>query len=512
MDQHSFWQQFSQRIERWGNRLPAPVVLFIGLWFLVVVVSTLAAWLGWQVEHPATAELVRARPLFSEDGVVWMLSSAVNNFTGFAPVGPVIVVMLGLGIAERSGMLASWLRQLMRHLPGIGLTLAVVLTGILSSLAFDAGYVVVIPLSAVLFQLAGRSPLAGIAASFAAVSGGYSANLMIGPVDAILAGISSESAQLIDPQRQVTLAANYYFMAASTVFITLLISLVLHRWVEPGLQPANADSAASSSASVVTGGAESAVSASSGLLLSGLLSPAVVSALTALLLTLLLLASALWPAGWLAGDGGFLQSPLMRNLSVLVGLVFAVSGWLFGRLTGRYHNSHALVEDLEQTIRTLAPYLVLMFFAAQFVNAFGWSRLGLLVAVQGAALLQWLALPQALTLVMLIVLVGLVNLLLGSASAKWSLLAPVLVPMLMLAGIAPEVTQVAYRVGDSSTNIITPLMPYFPLVLALLQKYRQDAGVGTLLAMMVPFSLVMLVGWSAFLAVWLMLGIPLGPG
>jgi len=493
MNDSGFWPRFSAAIEDWGNRLPAPAVLFMALWLLAVVVSSLVSWVGWQVTHPVTAEPVVARALFSEAGVVWMLSSAVSNFTGFAPVGPVIVVMLGLGLAERSGLLGSWLQQMMRHLPGVGLTLGVVLVGILSSLAFDAGYVVVIPLSAVLFQLAGRSPLAGIAASFAAVSGGYSANLMVGPVDTILSGISSESARLIDPAASVSVVANYYFMAASTLFMTVVISWVLHRWVEPGLRKASAD--------------ESVVLS---------LTPpqrraAQQSAWLALLLTAGALFLGVYEHGWLDGDGAFLQSPLMRHISVMIGLIFGICGAFYGYRAGHYRSTQALVADLEETLRTLAPYLVLMFFAAQFVNAFAWSNLGLLVAIQGAALLQLLALPQVMTLGLLIVLVAMINLVLGSASAKWTLLAPVLVPMLMLAGIAPEITQVAYRIGDSSTNIITPLMPYFPLVLALLQKYRSDAGVGTLLAMMMPFSLVMLFSWSVFLGGWVALGIPLGP-
>lgn len=496
MNQTGFWLNFSSAIERWGNRLPAPAVLFMGLWLLVVLLSSVSSWLGWQALHPVTGEQVLPKALISEGGLVWALSSAVSNFTGFAPVGPVIVVMLGLGIAERSGLLAIWLRHLMAYLPGVGLTFGVVLVGILSSLAFDAGYVVVIPLSAVLFQLAGRSPIAGIAASFAAVSGGYSANFLVGPVDAILSGISTESAQLIQPEANVSLLANYYFMAASTVFMSLMITLVLHRWVEPALSQT-----LSSSDSDV---AQEDVPPSH--IVAGKY-----AAILALWLVGLGLASAMVEGGWLAGEGDFLKSPFMRNLSVLIGLLFALCGWFYGRSIGRYPTSHALVEDLESTIKTLAPYLVLMFFAAQFVSAFGWSNLGLLVAIKGAGVLQLLAMPELVTLLMLIVLVGLINLLVGSASAKWTLLAPVLVPMLMLAGISPELTQVAYRIGDSSTNIITPLMPYFPLVLALVQKYRDDAGVGTVLAMMMPFSLVMLISWSVFLGIWMLLGIPLGP-
>jgi aminobenzoyl-glutamate transport protein len=491
MNQSSFWMEFSARIERWGNRLPAPALLFIGLWLVVVVISSLSSWLEWSVVHPVTRDLVLPTPLLSETGVVWMLSSAVKNFTSFAPVGPVLVVMLGLGVAERSGLLGQWLQQLMRHLPGMGLTFGVVLIGILSSLAFDAGYVVVIPLSALLFQLAGRSPLAGIAASFAAVSGGYSANLMVGPVDTILAGISTESARLVDSQAEVSLVANYYFMAASTVFMSLVISVVLHRWVEPTL-------------GVGDGQAEFMHN-------DGMNSAARVSLWFMLISVLILLAAALFPGGWLAGERSFIESPFMRNLSVLIGLMFGLAGWLFGRLTGRYRDGKALVDDLEETFRTLAPYLVLMFFASQFVAAFSWSNLGLLFAIQGASFLQLLALPDSMTLVMLILLVSLINLFVGSASAKWTLLAPVLVPMLMLVGISPDITQVAYRIGDSSTNIITPLMPYFPLVLALVQKYRSDAGVGTLMAMMMPFSLVMLCSWSVFLGLWLLAGIPLGP-
>lgn len=491
MNKTPLWTRMAAAIELWGNRLPAPVILFMALWLLVVMFSALAVWLGWQSQHPVSGALIEPRSLLSESGVVWLLDSAVTNFTQFAPVGPVLVVMLGLGLAERSGLLGQWLRQAMQYLPGVGLTLGVVLLGILSSLAFDAGYVVVIPLSAVLFQLAGRSPLAGIAASFAAVSGGYSANLLVGPVDAILAGISTESARILTPDAEVSMVANYYFMVVSTLMLTLLISFVLHRWVEPLLQtqtPADEPD--------VTEGDSLAALLAAGLML--------------LLLAGLLL-MAVPEQGILRGSGSFLQSPFMHNISLLVGLLFGLAGWCYGRLSGRYRNSRVMVSDMEDTFRALAPYLVLMFFAAQFVAAFGWSQMGLLVAVEGASLLQALQLPMVLTVVLLIVLTAGINLLLGSASAKWTLLAPVLVPMLMLTGIAPEVSQAAYRIGDSSTNIITPLMPYFPLVLALVQKYRSDAGVGTLMAMMMPFSLMMLAGWTLLLGTWLLLGWPLGP-
>lgn len=496
----SIWVRSLLVIERAGNRLPAPAILFVLLIFLVIIISAVCDWLGITGVHPASKEVLEVNSLVSFDALRWWLQNAVKNFISFAPVGPVVVVMLGLGIAEHSGYLSALLRRMLHWLPANALTFGTVMVGILSSIAVDAGYVVAIPLSGVIFALAGRSPLIGIVACFAGVSGGFSANLMVGPVDAILAGISTEAAHLIDPSYLVSPVANYYFMVASTFIIAVLATWVTHRWVEPALAKMSL--------------ADKPEEIEQKLELSAQERKALTISSFVLLGFIVLVATLVIPETGVLRDvdtGSIVRSPFMSGLVVLIALGAALAGIVYGRVSGLYQGYNEVVEGMEGAMKTLAGYLVLMFFAAQFVSLFSWSNLGAVLAVNGAHVLEQLQLPMLLNLVMFIIMAASINLVVGSASAKWAVLAPVFVPMLMLNGIAPEVTQTAYRIGDSSTNIITPLMPYFPLVVALMQRYAPNVGVGTLVALMLPYSLTFLFVWSIILGFWVGLGWPLGP-
>lgn len=502
----SIWVRALLTIERAGNRLPAPALLFLYFIVAIIFISELCAIFSVQGIHPANKEVLSVNSLFSFTALRWWLENAVHNFISFAPVGPVLVVMLGLGVAEHSGFLSALLRRVLHWLPNNALTFGTVFIGVLSSIAVDAGYVVAIPLSGVIFSLAGRSPLVGIAACFAGVSGGFSANLMVGPVDAILAGISTEAAHLIDAQYVVSPVANYYFMLASTFLISALATWVTHKWVEPALArmplsylPRPLNGQAATEAHLSLGRQES---------------KALKISAAALLGFMVLIMALVLPAGGVlrhAENDSIVGSPFMSGLVVLIAIGGGLAGVLFGRLSGQYKNYNQVVEGMEEAMRTLAGYLVLMFFAAQFVSLFNWSNLGSVLAVNGAQVLQQWQLPMLLNLVLFVLMAASINLLVGSASAKWAVLAPVFVPMLMLNGIAPEVSQTAYRIGDSSTNIITPLMPYFPLVVALMQRYSANVGVGTLVALMLPYSLAFLLVWSLVLALWVGLGWPLGP-
>jgi aminobenzoyl-glutamate transport protein len=495
-------------IERAGNRLPAPALLFLYLIIAILFISALCQVFAVQGVHPGTQQVLQVNSLLSFEALSWWLQNAVKNFINFAPVGPVLVVMLGLGIAEHSGFLSALLRRLLHWLPRNALTFGTVMIGVLSSIAVDAGYVVAIPLSGVIFALAGRSPLIGIVACFAGVSGGFSANLMVGPVDAILAGISSEAAQLIDSQYQVSPLANYYFMIVSTFVISLLATWVTHKWVEPALQKMpleyrdlDIDADTDSEAGTQQG-------------LSVLEAKALKVSSFALVVFIALIACLVVPEAGVLRDsqsGSIVRSPFMSGLVVLIAIGAGLAGVIYGRISGVYQSYNQVVDGMEGAMKTLAGYLVLMFFAAQFVSLFSWSNLGAVLAVNGAEVLQALQLPMLINLVMFVLMAASINLLVGSASAKWAVLAPIFVPMLMLNGIAPEVTQTAYRIGDSSTNIITPLMPYFPLVVALMQRYVKNVGVGTLVALMLPYSLAFLLVWSLLLALWVGLGWPLGP-
>ncbi len=490
-------------IARWGNRLPAPALLFLWLCLALMLVSALVAAFDVATRLPGQDERIAVRSLLSGEGLRWILTHTVENFVTFAPVGTVLVAMLGLGIAEHSGLLRVLLERLVQRTPRALLTWVVVFAGILSNLAMDAGYVVLIPLAGLMFLAAGRPPLAGIAAAFAGVSAGYSANLLIGPVDALLAGMSTEAAAIVAPDYVVGIESNYYFAAVSALMLSVLGAWVTERWVVPHLvRERSADEVFQEApeTSVTLADADRR----------GLW---VVAGWTVVFGLGVL--AAVVPQGALLRNPespGFLDSAAVQGIVVLIALYAGVAGWLFGRVSGRYADSRGLVEAMESTMGTMAGYLVLMFFAAQFVNYFAWSQLGILLAVSGANWLGELALPSSVLLLVFVLMAAFINLFVGSASAKWGLLAPVFVPMLFLLGISPEATQMAFRIGDSSTNIISPLMPYFGVVVAFAQRYKPDLGIGTLMAMMVPYSVAFLVGWSALLMAWFWLGWPLGPG
>ncbi|MBB3046096.1 aminobenzoyl-glutamate transport protein [Litorivivens lipolytica] len=481
------------RIEQLGNRLPHPTALFVYLCLFIIVLSGLSAVLELSARHPGTGDELVARSLVSGDGIRWMLSHTVSNFIDFAPVGTVLVAILGIGLAEHSGLLGALLERVVRIARGWALTASIVFAGVLSSLGADSGYVVLVPLAGLAFASAGRHPLAGIAAAFAGVSGGYSANLAIGPLDAILAGLSTEAVRLV-AEDSVASSDNYYFMLASTLLITLVGTLVSQRWVEPRLPrwqgKINEDKTTETAPRFRWVGIYCA----------------------------LFIAALLWaavPEGALLRNqqtGGLIGSPLLSGIVTLIAVFAAGAGIVFGHENGRYRRADDWIEGMEQTMATMASYLVLMFFAAQFVNYFAWSGLGAIGAIKGAALLATFELSAGPLLISFILLCATINLVIGSASAKWALLAPIFVPMLYLLGISPEATQLAYRIGDSSTNIITPLMPYFGVVVAFAQRYDKDLGIGTLMAMMLPYSLAFLVGWAIMLLVWMGLGWPIGPG
>ena len=492
-------QRWLDRLERLGNRLPHPVLLFILLCLALVLLSALMTATGVSAQHPATGEWLHSRSLLSRDGLLWMLNNAVTNFTGFAPVGPVIVAIMGIAIAEHSSLLACVLSAIARRASARYLSAVIVFTGVISSIGFDSGYVVLIPLAALIFKAAGRPPLAGIAAAFAGVSGGYSANLMLGPVDAILAGISTEALSLVAPQAEVLVSDNYYFIIASTFLITVIGAWVNDHLVEPRLR-SSVDAQSQPAAEVSRDPAQQRA-----------LRWVAVFSLAYLAMLVCLVAL---PNGLLRNPDptGMLAYPLLRGIVVFIALYAAGAGILFGYLSGHFQRASDWVVAMEKGMTTLAGYLVLMFFAAQFVNYFAWSGIGAVVAVKGAQTLPTLQLPSTALLVSFVFATAAINLLIGSASAKWALMAPIFVPMLYMLGVDAASVQMAYRIGDSSSNIITPLMPYFGVVVAFMQKHDERAGIGSLLALMLPYSLALLLGWTVLLSVWLLAGLPLGPG
>ena len=485
------------RIEAWGNALPHPTMLFIYLCVLVIGVSWLGHYLDLSAVHPVNGERVSVLSLLNVAGLHQILGKMVSNFMSFAPVGPVLVVMLGLGIAERSGLIQTALRLLVMQAPAKFLTFIVVLAGVLSSIAVDSGYVVMIPMAGLIFLAAGRHPLAGIAACFAGVSGGFSANLLVGPFDAILGGISTEAAHLIDSDYEVSATANYYFIVVSTLLISGIATWVTECYISPMLGEYRGKEIGDLSA-VLTNAERKGLQAAS-------------------ITGLLILACVLWglipEQGFLRHPetGGIIKSPFMSGLIALIALTAAMMGGVYGKVSGSFKSHVDVINSMEKTMAVMATYIVLMFFAAQFVNYFSWTNLGLILAINGADVLKNSGLGAVSLMLGFIFFCTFANLFIGSASAKWAIMAPIFIPMFMLLGLAPEVVQAAYRVGDSSTNIITPLMPYFALVFAFMKRYDDSVGVGTIMTLMLPYSMAFLFGWGLLLSVWLVLGIPLGP-
>ncbi|OYT13003.1 MAG: aminobenzoyl-glutamate transporter [Bacteroidetes bacterium 4572_114] len=484
--------------ERAGNALPHPATLFALFALSALVVSALGHALGWEVIHPGTGEVVKTVNLLSHDGIHRILLEMVDNFTGFAPLGIVLVAMLGIGIAEQSGLINAVIRMLVLNSHKHLLTFVIVFSGILSNVASDVGYILLIPLAGVIFLAVGRNPIAGMAAAFAGVSGGFSANLVLGTVDPLLAGLSQEGARILDPAYEVNPTANYYFMVASTFVIAFAGTFVTEKIVEPRLGKFTG----------VVEEKDKSFDKLSKLEKKGLL----MALLTFIGVTIITLIGIIPTDGFFRGsDGGLLTSPLIRGVVAMLFLVASAMGLAYGFTTGAFKNDGDVMKGMAASMKTLATYLVLVFFAAQFVAYFKWSNLGIILAVNGANLLMSADIGLIPLMILFILLAAAINMLMGSASAKWAILAPIFIPMFMIMGYSPELSQVVYRIGDSVTNVISPMMSFFALIIAFVQKYDPKAGIGTIIATMVPYSIVFLVLWILLLVAWLTLGLPLGP-
>ena len=490
-------------VERIGNKLPDPAMLFLFSLFAVWALSALLAPLEFAELDPRTGEPIAVTNLLTGEALTAFLANMVTIFTSFAPLGVVLVAMLGVGVADEAGYFQTSIKLLLSRTAKGLLTPMVVFVGLLSHSAIDAGYVLVIPLGGIIFQAAGRHPVAGIAAAFAGVSGGFSANPLPSALDPLLQGFTQPAAQLIDPSVLVNPLCNYFFTALSSLLIVGLGWYVTDRVVEPRLNretPPDADAERVEGMDTITRRERRAFWAATGVLVLGL----VVLALTLL--------PADSPFRDPEGSLNSFRAPIMQSIVPLIFLLFLIPGVVYGYLAGAFRSSKDMVAAMTRAMEGMAYYIVMAFFCALFVHAFGASNVGALLAVKGANLLKALAFPAGVTIVGIVFLTAFVNLFVGSASAKWALLAPIFVPMLMQVGIAPELTQAAYRVGDSSSNIITPLMPYFPLVVVYCQRYVKRTGIGTLTSIMLPYSAVFIVSWTAFLLAYWALGIPLGLG
>ena len=488
-------------IEVAGNKLPDPAVLFLILMIVTWILSALLAPIEFAEINPRDGQPIRVVNQLTGDSLASFMSSMVTTFTGFHPLGVVLVALLGVGVAEHTGFINAGLKWMLGFTPKSLLTPMLILVAIVSHTAADAGYVLVIPLGGVIFYAAGRHPLAGIAAAFAGVSGGFSANFIPSGIDPLLQGLTQAGGQLINPDLQVNPLCNWLFTSLSSILVIAVGWYLTDKVIEPRV---NAGEKIDGDPDEMPKMEELSAADRKGFF-AGL----VAMALGAVALFLLVLPgdSALRsPEGQVTA----FSAPLMQSIVPLIFLFFLIPGIVHGYVSGSVKSHRDIVAGMSKSMSTMGYYLVMAFFASLFIAAFGQSNVGVLLAIKGANFLQSLGMPGQATIVGIIGLSAMVNLLVGSASAKWALLAPIFVPMLMQLGLSPELTQAAYRVGDSTTNIITPLMPYFPLVVVFCQRYVKGTGIGTVVSIMLPYSVVLLVTWTIFLIIYWMVGLPLG--
>jgi len=484
-------------IETVGNKLPHPATLFLILAVIVMVASWLATVFDYSIIHPVDESIIRAKNILSADGIRWIFANIEKNFVEFPPLGLVLVVMIGIGVAEGSVLFTVLVRRLVIGAPKKLITMAIIIAGIFSHLASEVGYVILIPLGAMIFHALGRHPMAGFAAAFCGVSAGFGSNFLIGSVDPILAGLSTSAAQILDPEMVINPLVNYFFMVASAIMIVLSGTWITERIVEPRL-------------GTYTGNVqklhavELTLQEKKGLRYSGWS----VLALIALIGVMII------PNGGILRNPenqSILHSPFMDGIIFVLLLLFFVPGLVYGAVVGTIKNDKDVVKHMTHSMKGLAAYIVLVFFAAQFVYFFRYSNIGLIVAINGADALSNIGLTGIPLMISFVLLAALINMFMGSASAKWAIMAPVFIPMFMLLGYHPSLTQAAFRIGDSVTNVITPMMSYFALIVTYAEKYDEKYGIGTIISLMMPYTILFMVLWIILLIAWMLLGIPVGP-
>ena len=492
-------------VERVGNGLPHPTTMFIIFTLILIAVSYVAAKMGVKVSYEtydnATKSLVTKETavvnLLSPNSIRFMYTSVINNFTSFIALGTVFTIIMGVGVADGSGFMAAVLKKIVAVTPRRAVTATVIFLGIMSNVASSTGYVMLVPFGAILFMSFGRHPIAGLAATFAGVSGGWSANLLIGTNDPVFAGMSTEAARMINPNYTVLPTGNWYFMVASTFLITFVGTLVTEKIIEPRLGeyiPEEKIAVDDISLDEKRG---------------------MKFALISLVVFFIIVGMLVVPENALLRNpttGELLRSPFMSGIVFLMSMFFMIPGIFYGIGARTIKSDKDIINLMVKSINNLSGFMVLIFFAAQFVVFFNYSNLGIILSVKGANFLQETGFVGVPLIFAFIVMTAIINIFIAVDSAKWAIMAPIFVPMFMRIGFSPELTQAAYRVGDSCTNVIAPLMPFFPLVVAFAQKYDKKSGMGTMISLMLPYSIAFLIGWIILLIIWFVFNIPLGIG
>lgn len=484
-------------VEKVGNKIPHPFMLFFFLCVFIILLSWVLSYLSIGVIDPMKNEIVEVKNLLSSEGINFILQNTIKNFTGFSPLGLVLVMTLGIGLAEHVGLVSAFMRNTILNSSPKVITFMIMLIGICGNIASDAAIVVVPVISAFIFCSLGKHPLAGIAVGYAATTAGFSANLIVAGTDALLAGISTEAMKIVNPSVTVSVVDNWYFMGVSTFLLAIVGTLVTEKIIEPRLgkykgkkiiereKVNQIEKKALKKAGIATG------------------------------IYMLFLIAIIYPkSSFLRNSttGSLLNSPLLNAIIPLLLILFLIGGITYGKSVGKIKDMSDIPKYMTLGIKDMSGYIVLVFMIGQFIAYFNWSKLGFILAVKGADLLKNLDLKGIPLFVMFILLSSFINIFIGSGSAKWALLAPIFIPMFYMLGYNPALTQMLYRIGDSTTNVISPLFPYMPIVLGLVQEYEEDSGVGTVISLMLPYAVAMLIMWIVLAIIWIYLGIPLGPG
>ena len=496
MIKKSRFSRVLDKIEVVGNKLPHPATLFLMMAVIVALLPWWASAVGLEATHPATGEIIAVRNLLNADGLRWIYMNVESNFVNFPPLGLVLVILIGIGVAEGSGLFTVLVRQLVLGAPTKLITAAIITAGIFSHLASEIGYVILIPLGAMIFHALGRHPMAGFAAAFAGVSAGFGSNFLIGSVDPILAGLSTSAAQIIDPSMNINPMVNYFFMVASAIMIIIVGTWVTEKIVEPRLGEYKGSQKPLDIEQITP-------LEKKGLRWAGI----------GTLIFIGIMAMTIIPENGLLRDpitGSVLRSPFFSGIVVALTLLFFVPGIIYGIVVKTITSDKDVVTHMTNSMKGMAGYIVLVFFAAQFIYWFNYSNLGLVLAIDGAEFLSHVGFTGIPLILAFLLLSSVLNMFMGSASAKWAIMAPVFVPMFMILGYHPGLTQAAFRIGDSVTNVITPMMSYFALIVTYAQNYDKKNGIGTIISLMIPYTVIFLLVWIVMMTIWMLLGIPLG--
>ncbi|MCP1189910.1 AbgT family transporter [Priestia flexa] len=483
-------------IERVGNKLPHPAVLFVIFAMSIMAVSWIVSVFDVTTVHPGTGEELPIRNMFSKEGIQFIFTSMLSNFTEFQPLGLVLAMMLGIGVADKVGLIETFIKKTIINAPKSVITYAIVFAGVLGNLAADAAFVIIPPLAATIFYTLGRHPFAGLAAGFAGVGAGFSANLVISGNDALLSGIANEVVKTVSDTATVTPVDNWFFNAASVALVVLVGGLVTEKIIEPRL-------------GTYKGNKASVMSEVSNLEAKGLRNAGIVGFLYIGMIVMMTVPK----SGLLRSDEGtIIPSPFLDGIVPITLIFFLLIGMAYGFTVGNLKSISDVPNLMAESMKDMAGFIVLIFAASQFIAYFNWTNIGTWIAVSGAEILTGIGLTGLPVIIGFIFLTAVLNLFIFSGSAQWALMAPIFIPMLMLLDYHPAYVQMAYRIADSSTNVITPLNPYFPIILALMKDYDKRSGIGSLISLMLPYSVVILVTWTLFFLIWNLLGLPIGPG